>query len=351
ALSKGARNYTVAEGRMVKLLIAPAQLQRNGRAQILRASIVDGETIEAIAALNDEYAYVNVALEQNAPKPRRSAADDEEDEEDDGSGLRFYNAFYETALRQQIPREVIDELVRVFSNDVDMQRRAAPSDSFEAFFTDDDGEMDLLNASITVGGETFRYYRYANPEENFADYYNEQGKSARKFLMRKPIAEGLFRSPFGARFHPILRYTKMHSGVDWANKIGTPIFAAGNGKVIKVGWEAGYGRRVEIEHANGYVTSYSHQSGFAKGIAEGARVRQGQVIGYVGSTGLSTGPHLHYEVIVNGSYVDPMRIKLPRGRELDGRALADFTRHREQVDSLIQKAPGNTPKLAQTAVR
>ncbi|WP_342359698.1 M23 family metallopeptidase [Terrarubrum flagellatum] len=346
ALSKNARSYIVPEGRAVKLLMAPP-VGRDGRSQILRVTIADGERIESMAAVNDDYAYVNVAPPEAAAKPAPAKPTDDDDEEDDGTGLRFYNSFYETALRQQIPREIIDELVRVFSNDVDMQKRASGSDSFEAFFTDDDGELDLLFASITVNGETFRYYRYANPEENFSDYYNEQGKSARKFLLRKPISEGVFRSPFGMRFHPILRYSRPHNGVDWANKVGTPILAAGNGTVISAGWSSGYGKHTEIQHANGYVTTYSHQSAFASGIVEGAKVRQGQVIGYLGSTGLSTGPHLHYEVVVNGSYVDPMKIKLPRGRELDGKSLAEFQRHREQVDSLMLKAPGAAPKLAQ----
>jgi murein DD-endopeptidase MepM/ murein hydrolase activator NlpD len=167
--------------------------------------------------------------------------------------------------------------------------------------------------------------------------------------VRKPIGEGELRSGFGMRYHPILRYSKMHTGVDWANRIGTPIIAAGNGTVIKAGWEAGYGRRVEIQHANGYVTTYSHQSAFAKGISPGIRVRQGQVIGYLGSTGLSTGPHLHYEVLVNGHFVNPMKIKVPRGRELDGRALAEFKRQRDQVDALLARATGT--KLAQGANR
>jgi murein DD-endopeptidase MepM/ murein hydrolase activator NlpD len=142
----------------------------------------------------------------------------------------------------------------------------------------------------------------------------------------------------------------MHTGVDWANKVGTPIMAAGNGTVIKAEWESGYGRRTEVQHANGYVTSYNHQSAFARGITSGARVRQGQIIGYVGSTGLSTGPHLHYEVIVNGHFVDPMKIRVPRGRELEGRLLADFKRQREQVDALLQRA-GNPNRLAQSATR
>ncbi|OJY37431.1 MAG: hypothetical protein BGP06_01360 [Rhizobiales bacterium 65-9] len=346
ALSKNARSYSVAEGRTIRLLLSPA---RGGRAQILRATVANGEQIETMAAINDDFAYVNVAPANAGVKPARPQSQDDEDEDDDGSGLRFYNAFYETALRQQIPRPIIDELVRVFSNDVDMQRRASPSDSFEAFFTDDEGDLDLMQAEISVGGETFRYYRYSNPDENFTDYYNEQGKSARKFLLRKPIAEGVFRSPFGMRYHPILRYSRPHNGVDWANKIGTPILAAGNGVVISAGWSSGYGKHTEIQHANGYVTTYSHQSGFANGITAGARVRQGQVIGYLGSTGLSTGPHLHYEVKINDSFVDPMKIRLPRGKELAGRSLEEFQRYRDQVDELIQKAPGVTPKLAQAS--
>jgi murein DD-endopeptidase MepM/ murein hydrolase activator NlpD len=150
------------------------------------------------------------------------------------------------------------------------------------------------------------------------------------------------RSGFGMRFHPVLRYSKMHTGVDWANgRIGTPIIAAGHGTVIKAGWDTGYGRRVEIQHANGYVTTYSHMSTFGRGIEEGARVRQGQVIGTIGNTGLSTGPHLHYEVIVNGNFVNPMKIRLPRGRELDGRILAEFRRQREAIEDLIVRGGGS----------
>ena len=132
----------------------------------------------------------------------------------------------------------------------------------------------------------------------------------------------------------------MHTGVDFAAPIGTPIFAAGNGTVIKAGRESGYGNRVEIQHANGYITTYNHMTGFARGVVEGVRVRQGQVIGYLGMTGLATGPHLHYEVIVNGHFVDPMRVKLARTRELDGRMIAFFKRERERIEGLIAKTPG-----------
>ena len=151
------------------------------------------------------------------------------------------------------------------------------------------------------------------------DYYDETGKSAKKFLVRKPVLAGIMRSGFGLRRHPILGYTKMHTGVDWAAPSGTAIYASGNGVVEKAGLESGYGKYIRIRHNNGYETAYGHMTAFARGVDEGTRVRQGQVIGFVGSTGLSTGSHLHYEILVNGRFVDPMRIKLPRGRVLEGR--------------------------------
>ena len=146
-------------------------------------------------------------------------------------------------------------------------------------------------------------------------------------------------SPFGMRFHPILHYARMHTGVDWAAPIGTPIYAAGNGVIIKAAWDGGYGRRVEIQHANGYVTAYNHMSGFGRTIVEGAHVVQGQTVGYLGDTGLATGPHLHYEVIINGNFVDPMAIKLPRTREFDGRMLGAFKRERDRIDQLMAESP------------
>jgi len=144
----------------------------------------------------------------------------------------------------------------------------------------------------------------------------------------------------------------MHTGVDWAAPMGTPIYASGNGVMERMGWEGGYGRYIRIRHANGYQTAYGHMSAFARNMSEGKRVRQGQVIGYVGSTGLSTGAHLHYEIIVNGRHVDPMRIRLPRGRVLEGGTLASFERERERLDHMITRA-GPTrvtpPRMAQTS--
>jgi murein DD-endopeptidase MepM/ murein hydrolase activator NlpD len=305
--------------------------------------------IEGIAAANDRGLFVSVTAPTEESQQRQTAqATSEEDEEEEG-GVRLYESLYETALKHDLPRQTVEDLVRIFAYDVDFQRRVAPGDSFEVFYgADEEGgndRVEILYAALNIGGEPRRVYRFQS-EEGTVDYFDELGRSLKKFLIRKPIAGGQLRSGFGMRRHPILGYSKMHTGVDWADRHGTPIIAAGNGTVIKAEWDSGYGRRIEVQHTNGYVTAYNHQSAFARGIAPGVRVRQGQVIGYVGSSGLSTGPHLHYEVIVNGRFVDPMKIRVPRGRELDGRALAEFKRQREQVDALLQRA-GATNRFAQ----
>ncbi len=261
-------------------------------------------------------------------RPTEAAAADDDDDDDDGTGVRLYQSIYETALRNKVPATVIEDMVRIYSYDVDFQRKVQPGNSFDVFFAgEDEGatiteKTEVLFASLTVGGETKKYYRFQTPDDAVVDYYDETGKSAKKFLVRKPVNNAIMRSGFGGRRHPILGYVKMHTGVDWATPYGTPIFASGNGVVEKVGPEGGYGKYVRLKHNNGYETAYGHMSAFAKGLEPGKRVRQGQIIGFVGSTGMSTGPHVHYEILVNGRFVDPMRIKLPRGRSLEGPMMA-----------------------------
>jgi murein DD-endopeptidase MepM/ murein hydrolase activator NlpD len=349
ALSARIKVASITEGQRVRILIAPGPRPGDGR-QVVRVVLYSERGIDAIAATNDRGLFVSVAPPNDSTsQPVAATTDGEEDEEDEGSGARLYDSLYETALKNELPRQTVDELVRIFGYDVDFQRRVAPGDSFEIFYgqDEDSGLPEVLYAALTIGGEARRVYRYQG-EDGSVDFFDEAGRSLKKFLVRKPIADGILRSGFGSRFHPILGYTKMHTGVDWANKIGTPILAAGNGTIVKAGWESGYGRRIEIQHANGYVTSYNHQSRFANGISPGVRVKQGQVIGYLGNTGLSTGPHLHYEVIVNGHFVDPMKIRLPRGRELEGRILAEFKRQEDQVNELMQRADTST-RVAQRA--
>ena len=349
ALRRGSQ-ANVTEGQRLKLLFADVTGLGKGL-QIARLSVYTDDKLEATVAMADDGSFVQVARsEAPTPSSRRKPAEEEDD--DDGEGMRLYDSFYETAIKSDIPRSVINDLVRVFANDVDFQRAVSAGDAFEAFYEDgEEGESrnDLLFAAITTRNETFRYYRFQTPDDQMIDFYDENGRSTRKFLVRKPITQGETRSGFGMRRHPILGYVRMHTGVDWSGPTGTPIFAAGNGTVIKVGRESGYGNRVEIQHANGYITTYNHLSGYARGLTEGQRVRQGQVVGYLGMTGLATGPHLHYEVIVNGHFVDPLRVKLARTRELDGRMITSFKRERERIEDLIGKAPG-AARVAATRV-
>lgn len=333
-----------------KLKILPGPVGSDQQLHPVRVVLASDSGIDGVVALADSGQYVPVDV-TSATTEIASASED--DENDDGSGVRLYQSIYETALRNQVPRAVVDEMIRVYSYDVDFQRRVQPGDSFEVLFAGEDetpgtadSRSDVLFASLTVGGEVKRFYRYQSPDDGVVDYYDETGKSAKKFLVRKPVASGIMRSPFGVRHHPILGYTKMHTGVDWAAPTGTPIYASGNGTVEKVGWESGYGKFILLRHANGYETAYGHMTAFARGIDEGKKVRQGQVIGFVGSTGLSTGAHVHYEIRINGRFVDPMRIKLPRGRVLEGPVLAGFERERERLDNLMTR---RQPRVADSS--
>lgn len=337
------RDGGLKDGSKLRILMSPVA----GRMQPARLVIVGETAVEAVVALSDLGKYVSVDVNSADTQ----VAERDEDEEDDGSGVRLYQSIYETALRNQIPRPVIDDLIRIYSYDVDFQRRAQPGDSFEVLYGGEeesaDGKNDVMFASLTVGGEVKKFYRFQSADDGVVDYYDETGKSAKKFLVRKPVANGLMRSGFGARRHPILGFSKLHTGVDWAAPMGTPIYAAGNGVIDKVGWEGGYGKYIRVRHPNGYETAYGHMTAYARGMEQGTRVRQGQVIGFVGSTGLSTGAHVHYEILVNGRFVDPMRIKLPRGRVLDGPVLAGFERERDRLDAMMTQSPS---RVAQTGL-
>jgi murein DD-endopeptidase MepM/ murein hydrolase activator NlpD len=346
ALGATVKVAALPDGERIRILIAPGPRLGDAR-QIVRVILIGDRGVEATAATNDRGLFVSVT--PPADDREATAASQEEEPEDDGRGVRLYDSLYETALKNDLPRSTVADLVRIFGFDVDFQRRVSPGDTFEVFYGSDDenGPPEILYAALTIGGEARRVFRYQG-DDGAIDFFDEQGRSLKKFLLRKPIAEGILRSGFGSRYHPILGYTRPHTGIDWANRIGTPILSAGNGTIIKAGWESGYGRRVEVQHANGYVTTYNHMSGFGKGIAPGARVQQGQVVGYLGSTGLSTGPHLHYEVMINGHFVDPLKIRLPRSRELEGRGLVEFRRQREQIEGLEAQAD-NPTSIAQRA--
>ena len=337
------RDGGLKEGAKLRILMAPAS--PGARLQPYRVIVANDSTIEAVSALSDigKYVAVDVAS-MNTVAEAPDAKDDDDD--DDGTGVRLYQSIYETAMRNKVPNSVIEDMIRIYSYDVDFQRKVQPGDSFDVFYAgEDEGsaiteKTEVLFAALTVGGETKKYYRFQTPDDSVVDYYDETGKSAKKFLVRKPVNNAIMRSGFGGRRHPILGYVKMHTGVDWATSYGTPIFASGNGVLEKVGPEGGYGKYIRIKHNNGYETAYGHMSAFAKGMEPGKRVRQGQVIGFVGSTGQSTGPHVHYEILVNGRFVDPLRVKLPRGRSLEGPMMAGFEKERDRLDTQMSNRGG-----------
>ena len=342
------KDTPIKEGQKLRILLA---LPSNPKSdpQLLRVMLYDADQILAIAAINDRGSFVAVA----PPSTEGTIGADEQPdgEAEDQSGFRLYDSLYETALKNEIPKPIIDQLIKIYFYDVDLQRKVAGGDSFEVFYAEEEdnpGRFEVLYAALSVAGITKRYYQYRSPTDSSIDYFDESGKSNRKFLMRKPITEGIFRSGFGMRYHPILKVARLHSGVDWANKVGTPILAAGDGTITWADWDTGYGRHIEIQHAYDFVTTYSHLSAFATGIAEGVHVRQGQVIGYLGSSGLSTGPHLHYEVLVKGEFKDPMAIKLPRNRELDDKELKAFKLQQEGIKEILAKAPGAIRTLTTT---
>ena len=249
-------------------------------------------------------------------------------------------SLYNSAINLGIKPNVIIEFARLYGFQVDFQRDIWRNDSFQIIYEEfinenkeivDTGE--IIFANLNLQNSDLQLYKYEY-EKNKIDYFDENGKSIKKTLMKTPINGARLSSSFGNRKHPILGYTKMHTGTDFAAPMGTPIMASGDGKVMKAGWCGGGGNCVKIKHNNTYQTVYAHMSKFGSGIKRGVRVKQGQVIGYVGSTGLSTGPHLHYEVIENGKKINSQKLKLPSGKVLKGKERKMFEVAKIKIDVL-----------------
>ena len=252
-------------------------------------------------------------------------------------------SLYGSALELGATDREIEALADAFAYDVDFQRDVRPGDHFELVFEryyDDEGNTvrtgDLLFVSLETRRGMRNFYAFMAPGNSRLDWYDADGKSARRFLMKTPINGARLSSGFGMRRHPILGYSRMHRGTDFAAPSGTPILAAGDGTVVRASRYGGYGNYIRIRHANGYETAYAHLSRYARGMRSGARVEQGDVIGFVGTTGRSTGPHLHYEVSLRGRQVNPMSLRVATGRTLSGRALDLFTIERDRIDTLRQ---------------
>jgi murein DD-endopeptidase MepM/ murein hydrolase activator NlpD len=266
------------------------------------------------------------------------------------------DSLFLAAGKAGLEHQVTAELIRMYSFDVDFQRGIHPGDSFELTyerFADDQGKIvktgRILKASLTRKGNALTYYRFHPKGETYPGYFDSKGQSAKKTLMQTPIDGARISSGYGRRRHPILGYTKMHKGTDFAARSGTPIMAAGDGVIEVAGWNGGYGRYMRIRHNGTYKTAYAHMRAFRRGMKKGVKVKQGQIIGYVGTSGRSTGPHLHYEVLKNNKQVNPRSIKLPTGIKLAGTRLKSFEAHRAKLDRQIAALPWLTAPDVATA--
>lgn len=341
---------------------------------LLKAGVNRGDAYTAIEALRTEYDPRRLRVGQEIKVTFQPGLHDDEphtfeemrlktgfntevavEREDDGDYKAFENqqklvttihradgtinsSLYLAATKAGLPASLLMEFIFAYSFDVDFQRDIQKGDAFEVMYekvSTEDGSHSkvgkILYASLKLDNQKLPIYRFKQSNGHVA-YFNGEGQSAQKALMRTPINGARLSSSFGKRKHPILGYNKMHTGVDFAAPTGTPIFAAGDGVIDFAGRKGGYGKYIRIRHNSEYQTAYAHMHRYGKGMRKGKRIRQGDVIGYVGTTGRSTGPHLHYEIIRKGAKVNPMRVRMPSGKKLKGEELARFQTTKVQFD-------------------
>lgn len=263
-------------------------------------------------------------------------------------------SLFGSAQKAGIPVPVINAMIRALSYDVDFQRDVQPGTPFDVVFEgyyDSRGKLvrhgDMLYAAISVNNETISMYRFET-DEGSVEYFNAKGESIKKALLKTPVDGARLSSGYGMRRHPILGYGKMHKGVDFAVPTGTPIQSAGDGVIEEAGNKGGYGNYVRVRHSGGYATAYAHMSRIATGMRPGKRVKQGQIVGYVGSTGRSTGPHLHYEVLMGNQHINPLKVKMSTTTRLAGRELERFKQVKRQVEDVQTTMPGSNPTRVAT---
>ena len=257
------------------------------------------------------------------------------------------NSLFASAQKIDVDAEVIVEFARIFGFEIDFQRDIRKNDEFQIFyerFEDDEGENfkngNILFAYLKNSGREIKLYRYKDSKNNIG-YFTPDGKSIEKALMKTPINGARLSSGFGFRKHPILGYNKLHQGTDFAARKGTPVMASGSGTIERASWFGAYGKYVRIRHNSTYKTAYAHLSKFGRNIKAGRKVRQGQIIGYVGSTGRSTGPHLHYEVLVNNKRTNSQRLKLPSGKKLSKNEMENFYLEKQRINQLAEISKTN----------
>jgi murein DD-endopeptidase MepM/ murein hydrolase activator NlpD len=328
----------VPGGARLRILMGPARNSQTLIPHRLSIYFPDPKSGEikhaATAALTDRGNYV-LGLE-----PPKIEFPEEDTEEINVNNLpSVYRSIWETARKHDIDDAITSRIVAMFAYDVDLTKRISAGDTIEILETEKDasGHQDLLYVGLKLGTSTRELFRFRT-DDGTVDFYDPEGETGKRFLTRRPVqGGGRLASRFGNRVHPIFKSRRMHTGVDLAAKSGTPIYASGDGVIEKAQWVSGYGKYVEIKHVNGFETGYGHQSRIADGIKPGVRVRQGQIIGYVGSTGNSTGPHLHFEIKVNGRFVDPLSVKLPRDKSLSAQYEGTFGQTIQQIRDLMKR--------------
>jgi murein DD-endopeptidase MepM/ murein hydrolase activator NlpD len=264
------------------------------------------------------------------------------------AGGTIHSSLYQTGVDSGVPPQMLGEIINALSYDVDFQRDIKEGDAidivYERMHTASNataGFGKILYVSLTLGSKEFNLYHHMSAD-GYSGYYNAKGESVKKALLKTPINGAHITSSFGMRVHPLLGYSRMHKGVDFGAATGTPIYAAGDGVIEFAGRKAGYGNYVKVKHNTNYATAYGHASRFASGIHPGVHVKQGQVIAYVGMTGMATGPHLHYEILVNNAQVNPSGVKFRTGQTLAGRELKQFKGEQAQVQTALNTLPQNT---------
>lgn len=338
AITLAMRNVSTSRilkaGTRLRILLSPSRTANSLVPQ--RVSFYTNNQPTATVARTDRGQYV-LGL-----APPAIEFPDEDVEEINVNNLpSIYRSIWETARKNDLPDEMTERVVAMFAYDLDLNKRIAPGDSIEILQTPPDAlnHQELLHVALKLGNTTRELYRFRT-DDGAVDYYDPNGQTGRRFLQRRPVqGGGRLRSRFGYRRHPISKTYKLHAGIDLAAPRGTPIYASGDGVVERAQWFSGYGRYVELRHVNGFSTRYGHMSKIASGMTPGTRVRQGQIIGYVGTTGVSTGNHLHFEIRINGRPVDPLSVKLPRDRSLPPQYQQRFAETITQIRDLMQRDP------------
>lgn len=312
-----------------EIAITTAPSEKEGERELLSLSIRPTFEEEIIVAQQEDGTYKSEKKKRNIKQEVKIA-----------QGM-IESSLYMDAAQQGVPNKILHEMIRVLSYQIDFQRNVKSGDGFEVMYevqTDEDSKNtvagDLVYACLKLNGSPVYIYRYKHKDGDIG-FYNENGESIKKAILQTPVDGARISSGYGNRKHPILGYTKLHKGVDFAVPIGAPIMAAGDGVVEKAGWFGGYGKYVRLRHSGNFKTAYAHLSRFAKGLHVGKRVKQGDIIAFSGSTGSSTGPHLHYEVLRGDRQINPRSIKkIPGTSKLNGDVLRQFKQEKSQLDKL-----------------